>query len=194
MNSRLPLSPAEGGYTLIELLVAMAIGLGLLAAVGSLLVGAMRTQPKVGEKANEVQLARAALERITTELRNGTVVDVATASSVSFQAYVRRTSCGSSTLPSATAPSIKCQVTITCTAAPQACVRRQAAPGEVGKGTPQTIFTGLSNGSSVFSYWPLSSPSPTYVKVTLALPDPTGGKDALTVSDGATLRNTVLTN
>jgi prepilin-type N-terminal cleavage/methylation domain-containing protein len=193
VSPRLRPGPSEGGYTLIELLVAMAIGLGLLAAVGSLLVSAMRNQPKVGEKANEVQLARAVLERLTTELRNGTVVSEATASSVSFQAYVRRTSCASSSLPAATAPSIKCQVTITCTASPQACVRRQAAPGEVGKGTPQTILTGLSNGSSVFSYSP-SSTSPTYVKVTLALPDPTGGKDALTVSDGATLRNAVLTN
>jgi hypothetical protein len=84
-------------------------------------------------------------------------------------------------------------VTITCTTSPKACVRKQAAAGEVGKGTPQTILTGLNNGSSVFSYSP-SSTSPTYVKVTLALPDPTGGKDALTVSDGATLRNAVLAN
>ena len=193
MSSRLPLGPSEGGYTLVELLVAMAVGLGLLTAVGSLMVSAMRSQPKVGQKASEVQTARAALERITTELRNGTVVNEAAASSVSFQAYVRRTSCSSSALPAATAPSIKCQVTITCTTSPAACVRRQAAPGEVGKGFTQTIVTGLSNASSVFTYLP-SSTSPTYVKVTLALPDPTGGKDALTVSDGATLRNAVLTN
>lgn len=193
MSPRLPLRRSEGGYTLIELLVAMTIGLTLLTGAGVLIVSAMRTQPKVGEKANEVQTARWALERITTELRNGTVVNEATASSVSFQAYVRRTSCGSSALPAATAPSIKCQVTITCTTSPKACARRQAAPGEIGKGTPRTIFTGLSNGSSVFSYSP-STTSPTYVKVTLALPDPTGGKDALTVSDGVTLRNAVLAN
>lgn len=193
MSPRLSLRPSEDGYTLIELLVAMAIGLALLTAVGSLMVSAMRSQPKVGKKTGEVQTARAALERITTELRNGTVVNEATASSVSFQAYVRRTSCTSSALPAATAPSIKCQVTITCTASPKACVRKQAAAGEVGKGTAQTILTGLSNGTSVFSYSP-SPTSPTYVKVTLALPDPTGGKDALTVSDGATLRNAVLAN
>jgi prepilin-type N-terminal cleavage/methylation domain-containing protein len=193
MSPRLRRGPSEDGYTLIELLVAMTIGLALLTAVGSLLVSAMRSQPKVGKKAGEVQTARAILERVTTELRNGTVVNEATASSVSFQAYVRRTSCGSSALPAATAPSIKCQVTITCTTSPKACVRKQALPGEVGKGTPQTILTGLSNATSVFEYKP-SLTSPTYVKVTLALPDPTGGKDALTVSDGATLRNAVLAN
>lgn len=193
MNPLRRLARCEGGFTLIELLVAMTIGLALLTAVGSLMVSALRSQPKVGKKAGEIQTARAILERVTTELRNGTVVNEATASSVSFQAYVRRTSCASSALPAATAPSIKCQVTITCTTSPKACVRKQAAPGQVGQGTPQTIFTGLSNGASVFSYSP-SSISPTYVKVTLALPDPTGGKDALTVSDGATLRNAVLAN
>ena len=191
MSRLSPQGAREDGYTLIELLVAMTIGLALLTGIGALMVSAMRTQPKVGEKANEIQVARAALDRITTELRNGIVVNQATASSVSFQAYVRRTSCGSGTLPASTAASIKCQVTITCTTSPKACARQEAAAGEVGKGTSRTFFTGLSNGSSVFTYSP-SAASPTYVKVTLTLPDPTGGKDGITVSDGATLRNAVL--
>jgi hypothetical protein len=128
---------------------------------------------------------------MTSELRNGIVVNEAAPSSISFQAYVRRASCGGAAPSTPTAPSIKCQVTITCTTSPRACARREAAAGQVGKGTAVTVFTGLSNGSAVFTYLP-NTTSPTYVKVTLTLPDPSGGGDNLTVSDGATLRNAVL--
>jgi type II secretory pathway pseudopilin PulG len=181
----------EAGFTLIELLVATGIGIALLGVVSALMVSALRGQPRVTDKTADVETARWVLDRMTAELRNGIVVDSATPSSVSFQAYVRRTACGGSTLPAATAPSIKCQVTITCTATPKSCTRSEAAAGQVGKGTPVTVFTGLSNGATVFTYLP-SSTSPTYVKVTLTLPDPSGGGDNLTVSDGATLRNAVL--
>lgn len=181
----------EAGFTLIEMLVAMAMGIALLGVVGSLMISALKAQPRISEKSVNVQTARWVLERITGELRNGIVVNEAAPSSVSFQAYVRRTSCGGSEQPAPTAPSIKCQVTITCTTTPQACVRRQAAPGLVGQGTPETIFTGLSNASSVFDYSP-NLTAPNYVKVTITLPDPSGGKDALTVSDSAILRNAVL--
>jgi type II secretory pathway pseudopilin PulG len=181
----------EAGFTLIELLVATGIGIALLGVISALMVSALRGQPRITNKTADVETARWVLDRMTAELRNGIVVDTATPSSVSFQAYVRRTACGVSTLPAATAPSIKCQVTITCTATPQACSRSEAAPGQVGKGTAVTVFTGLSNGATVFTYLP-SSTSPSYVKVTLTLPDPSGGGDNLTVSDGATLRNAVL--
>ncbi len=181
----------EAGFTLIELLVATGIGIALLGVVSALMVSALRGQPRVTDKTADVETARWVLDRMTAELRNGIVVDTATPNSVSFQAYVRRTACGGSSLPAATAPSIKCQVTITCTATPKACTRSEAAAGQVGKGTPATVFTGLSNGATVFTYLP-SSTSPTYVKVTLTLPDPSGGGDNLTVSDGATLRNAVL--
>jgi type II secretory pathway pseudopilin PulG len=177
--------------TMVEVLVATAIGIGLLAVVSSLMLGALRGQPRVSDKTVDIETARWVLDRMTKELRNGIVVNEAAPSSVSFQAYVRRTSCGGTTLPAPTAPSIKCQVTITCTTSPQACKRREAAPGLVGQGTAQTIFTGLSNGATVFTYLP-NLTAPTYVKVTLTLPDPSGGGDNLTVSDGATLRNSVL--
>jgi type II secretory pathway pseudopilin PulG len=183
----------QSGFTLIEVLVALGIGMIVVIGAGSMLISAVRDQPKVSSKAVNIQTARWVMERITTELRNGIVVNEATPSSVSFQAYVRRTACGGTGQLSATSPSIKCQVTITCSTAPQSCVRREAAPGQVAQGTPETIFTGLSNGSSVFGYQP-NTTSPNYVKVTITLPDPTGGKDAMTVSDGVTLRNAVLEN
>lgn len=181
----------EGGMTMIEVLVATTIGIGLLAVVSSLMISTLKGQPRISNKTADISTARWVLDRMTGELRNGITVNEATPSSVSFLAYVRRSACGGTTLPTATAPSIKCQVTITCTASPQACKRREAAPGQIGQGTPATIFTGLSNGSSVFTYSP-SAAAATYVKVTLTLPDPSGGGDTLTVSDGATLRNAVL--
>jgi Tfp pilus assembly protein PilW len=181
----------QQGLTLIEVLVATGIGIALLAVVSSLMIGALRGQPRVSSKAADIGTARWVLDRMTRELRNGISVTQATASTVSFQAFVRRTACGGSAVPVATAPSIKCQVTITCTTSPRACSRQEAAPGQVGQGTAVTFVRGLSNGSSVFTYLP-NTTAPTYVKVTLILPDPSGGGDNLTVSDAATLRNAVL--
>jgi len=181
----------EAGFTLIELLVATTIGIALLGVISSLTISALRGQPKITEKTADIGTARYVLDRMTRELRNGIVVNEAAASSVSFQAYVRRTACGAATQPASTAPSIKCQVTLACTTTPRACTRREAASGEVGKGTAVTFLTGLTNGSAVFTYLP-NTTAPTYVKVTLTLPDPSGGGDTLTVSDGATMRNAVL--
>ncbi len=175
---------------MIEVLVSTVIGIALLAVVSSLILGTLRGQPRISDKTADIETARWVLDRMTKELRNGIAVNEAAPNSVSFQAYVRRTTCGGSTLPAPTAPSIKCQVTITCTTAQQTCARREAAPGQVGQGTAVTIFSGLSNASSVFTYSPATSP--TYVKVALTLPDPSGGGDDLIVSDGATLRNAVL--
>jgi hypothetical protein len=52
------------------------------------------------------------------------------------------------------------------------------------------MFNGLSTSSSVFTYSP-STTAPTYVGVTLKIPNPSGA-GALTVSDGASLRNATL--
>lgn len=177
----------EAGFTLVELLVASTMGVVLLGAVGSLLVSALRDQPGISQKAVNIQTERWVLERMTRELRDGVVVDKATASSVSFQTYVRDSTCGGATVLPSTSPSIKCEVTYTCSGT--SCTRIEAAPG-VYTGTATTIFTGLSNSSSVFSYSP-NTTSPTYVGVTLTIPNPSGS-GGLTASDGVSLRNATL--
>jgi prepilin-type N-terminal cleavage/methylation domain-containing protein len=180
----------QAGFTLIELLVAMTMGVVVLGAVGSLVVSAMKNQPRISERAQDITTARWVLERLTRELRNGIRVDNATPSSVSFETYVRHTTCGGSTLLAATSPSIKCEVTYTCTTTK--CSRIEAAP-EVETGTATTIFEGIDS-SSVFSYLPEEEDAPkTFVKVTLRMPNPAGDAP-LTVSDGASLRNATLTN
>jgi prepilin-type N-terminal cleavage/methylation domain-containing protein len=171
----------EAGFTLIELLVAMTMGVVVLGVVGSLVVSAMKDQPRISERAQDITTARWVLERLTRELRNGIRVDKATPSSVSFETYVRRTTCGGST-PLA--------VTYTCTTTK--CSRTEAAP-KVTAGTATTIFEGIDS-SSVFSYLPEEEDEPkTFVKVTLQMPNPAGDAP-LTVSDGASLRNATLTN
>ncbi len=172
--------------TLIELLVASAMGVILVGATGSMIVGALRAQPGVSRKAADVQTARWVMERLTRELRGGIAIDKATPSSVSFKTYVRRSTCGGTgTLPS-TSPSIKCEVTYTCSGS--SCTRIEAASG-VYTGTARKIFTGLNNSSSVFTYSPATTP--TYVGISIVIPV-SGSTTATTVTDGASLRNATL--
>jgi len=190
------LGAEEDGLTLVELLVAAAMSVVLMAAVGSMVLGAMRAQPEISGRAQNVSSARYVMERMTREIRNGIRIDKATASSVSLLTYVRRTTCGGST-PSTT--SIKCEGTYTCSST--TCSRIEAADG-VYTGTARTIYKGI-NSSEAFCYVPSTNTDSlscgtaksvagtTYVGVRLKLPNPTGA-GAFTVSDGASLRNAVL--
>lgn len=190
----------ESGLTLVELLVASAMSVILMGAVGSMLVGAMRSQPEVTDRAQDVSSSRWVLERMTREIRNGIRVDQATSSSLSLLTYVRRTACGGGVPVSSTTPAIKCQVTYQCTTT--SCTRLEAAEG-VYVGTPKTLFTGI-NSSNVFCYVPSTESDPlncgsavsaaetTYVGVRIRLPSPDGTGTSLTVSDGASLRNATL--
>jgi Tfp pilus assembly protein PilW len=184
---KLPPLSDESGLTLAEMLVAMTLGVVVMGGVLILLIGAMRSQPRLEKQSTNIQTARFVLERLTREIRNGVVVDKATASSVSFQTYVRHTTCGGSAMSASTAAATKCEVTYTCSGS--SCSRTEAAPGTY-TGTAVTVFTGLSNSASVFSYKP-NSTAPTFIEVTLKVPDSTGS-GSLTVSDGASMRNATL--
>jgi prepilin-type N-terminal cleavage/methylation domain-containing protein len=187
LKARLRGCRGEAGFTLIELLVASVMGVVVLGAVGSLVISAMKDQPRISESSQDISTARWVLERLTREIRDGVRVDNATASSVSFQTYVRHSTCGGTgTLPSSS-PSIKCEVTYTC--ATTYCTRTEAAPG-VYTGTAARIFEGIDS-SDVFSYVP--EEDPTFIKVTLHMPNPDGAAGGgTTVSDGASLRNATL--
>jgi Tfp pilus assembly protein PilW len=192
----------EEGFTLIEMLVAMTMGVVVMGGVLILLIGAMRAQPKLENQGTNIQTARWVMERMTREIRNGIVIDKATPSSVSFQTYVRHATCGGTTTLASTAAPTRCEVTYACSG--RSCTRLEAAPG-VYTGTASTIFSGLSNPSAVFCYVPSkeepsskcgevkSGTLPTYIGVTLKLPD-SQGSGSLTASDGASLRNATLAN
>lgn len=186
LHRRLAPHGSEAGLTLVELLVASAMGVVLFGAVGSMVVSAMRSQPEVSGRAQNISTARWVLERLTREIRSGVAVDEATASKVSFRTYVRRASCGGAAASSGAA-AIQCQVTYSCTTT--ACSRTETDPGVFEGGTATTIFSGIDD-SSVFTYSP-DEEEPTYVAITLHIPNPSGPAD-LTVSDGASLRNATL--
>ncbi len=194
LRARLRTSSAESGMTLVELLVASAMGVVVLSALGTMVLGAMRAQPEASERAHNISTARWVLERLTREIRNGIAVDKATPSSVSFRTYVRHNPCGSLSSGSAAIP---CEVTYTCTTT--SCSRIEAAP-EVYEGTATPIFSGIDS-SDVFCYVPSTNPdstscgpagedleSTTYIGVTFHIPNPSGSA-GITISDGASLRN-----
>lgn len=195
------LRKGEEGLTLVEMLVASTMSVVLLAAVSSMVISTMKAQPNISERNQDVSSARFVLERMTREIRNGVRIDEATASKVSFLTYVRRTTCGGGLPASATTPAIKCQVTYQCTTT--ACSRIEAADG-VMTGTAKTVFSGI-NSSQAFCFVPSLEADPltcgtaksksetTYVGVRLRMPNPSGSATALTVSDGASLRNAILT-
>ena len=85
----------EGGFTLVEVMVAAAMSVVVVAAASSMLISAVKDQPELTKRAQSVSNARWILARLTREIRNGVVVDKATPSSVSFRTYVRSTTCGS---------------------------------------------------------------------------------------------------
>jgi type II secretory pathway pseudopilin PulG len=180
----------EEGFTLIELLVAAGMGVVMMGAVSALVIGALRYQPRITKKDENVSTARFVLERMTRELRSGEKIEVGTASEVVFVAYERHSPCGSTVLLLAEQASVPCKITYSCTTT--YCSRTEAAPGSLaGSGTTRRIFSGI-NSNQVFSFQPTGPVTEaTYVKVTFRMPDPQGS-GSLTVSNGASLRNATL--
>lgn len=170
--------------TLVELLVAAAMSVVIVGAAMTMLISAVKTQPELSQRSQDITTARFVLERMTREIRNGIAVDKASGSSVSFRTYVRRTSCGGSGALPAKSSAILCQVTYTCSAT--SCSRSEANPGVYGT-AGISIFSGIDS-DKVFNYSP-SAAEPSFVGVTLRFPNPEG-EGHLTVSDGANLRST----
>jgi type II secretory pathway pseudopilin PulG len=175
----------EAGLTLVELLVASAMSVVLVAAACSMLISAVREQPKLSKRAQEISTARYVLERMTRELRNGIVVyPGATGSKVEFKTRVRRSTCGGSLQEVPSTPAIECRVTYSCTTT--ACTRTETSPEVPGSsGTPIPVVGNLDS-DNVFNYEP-SVEEPSYVGITLHIENPEG-KGELTVTDGAGLR------
>lgn len=172
----------ERGVTLTELLVATAAMLVVISAAMTLIPLTLRSEQRVREKAGAVQEGRVVVERLTRELRQGFgVVATPTASTISFQTYAHRASCGGAYATTA----IQCQVTYSCNTA-GTCTRTERNPDGTGTASAETLVQGLASGSG-FSYLPDAS-APTHVNVKLIFPSD-GGEDAITLEAGATLRN-----
>src|SRR3989442_13640912 len=102
-TGRAPLS-SQAAFTLVETLVAMAMSLVLLFAITALITSSVTDQPQINQKNANVETARWVLDRLTREIRLGASVQSATSSSVSFQTYVRRPTCGAAGALTAASP------------------------------------------------------------------------------------------
>jgi prepilin-type N-terminal cleavage/methylation domain-containing protein len=173
---------SEHGYSLPELLVAIAIGLIVAAGGATLLMIAMESQPRAGDRSSQIQQGRTMIESISREVREGQTVFNPTASGFEVLTYVHSASCGGGAGSSA----ILCRVAYACDA--DSCTRTEREADGTGTGTPSLVAEGIT-GPNVFSYQGDSS-NPGYVGITLVFPDEEGG-EALTLADGAELRNHV---
>ncbi|HEX9428062.1 MAG TPA: prepilin-type N-terminal cleavage/methylation domain-containing protein, partial [Candidatus Polarisedimenticolia bacterium] len=181
----------EAGMTLIELLVAMVMGIVVVGGATAMLISAVRAQPQQSKQAENVSTARYELERMTREIRDGVSVTSSSSSSVSFVARVRRTACGGTVPTNPATPAIQCQIVYSCTTS--SCSRVEREVGKATGGTPVTIATGIDS-SEVFCFVPSANAdptecgpaqtnkSPTYIGVTLKVPNPSGS-GLLTISD-----------
>jgi Tfp pilus assembly protein PilW len=174
----------DHGFTLVEVLVATTLAMIVLGAGVLMFTAAIQSQPQASARAAKVQQARTTVERIIRELRQGWGAPTATASQLAILTYVPHTTCGGTTTGAATA----CRVTYTC--ASGTCTRVEANADGTAPGPSQRVVSGLSS-SNVFSYT-FNSAGPTWVGVTLAFPAG-NGDDAITVEDGAALRNPAVT-
>ena len=175
------ISADDRGFTLPELLVATVLGLLVIGAAVTAFTSTIQSQPRINSQAAAIQQARTTMEQITRELRRGRACRAhqPPSSRWSPTSTARPAGAQSRTRRSAVASAIRAP------AGPALASR--PSPTEPGPGPPVQVVAGLSS-DNVFAYTPPSATSPAYVGVTLALPA-RGGSDAITLSDGAALRN-----
>jgi prepilin-type N-terminal cleavage/methylation domain-containing protein len=180
-RARLRFLSDERGLTLIELLVASAMGVIVFSGAVMMFMGTVKSQPALSNRSFQIGTTRDALERMVRELRQGLVVDTATPSQLAFLTYVGTTCAGATS-----ATKTLCEVTYTCSGT--ICTRTLANPNGTAPGTAATVIRGINNPASVFTY----SGNPTnYVAVKFVLPTK-DTRGALTLQDGASMRNATL--
>lgn len=169
----------EAGFTLIELMIATAVGLVVVGGALTMFIGAVRSEPRAASKVAAIQQARFTVDRITRELRQGEDVSTHQSNKLSILTYVKAVTCGGA----AASTSIPCQVTYTCEAGK--CTRLVAPPNGPAPGPAVQVASGLAT-NNVFSYSPPSPADPTYVGVSFAF---TSDGQPVTLTDGVALRN-----
>src|SRR5829696_853828 len=116
------LATDEAGMTLVELLIAAVLGIAVISAAMIVFTRSVNSQPEAAKAASGLSQARTAMDRMTRELRQGSLVSSSSSSAISVVTYVDEATCGGS--PAATA--IACRVIYSCSRG--ACTRRVAQP------------------------------------------------------------------
>jgi type II secretory pathway pseudopilin PulG len=193
---RLRIVEEESGLTLIEMLVAAIMSVIIVGASCAMLISAVRDQPALSKKSQNVTTARFQLERMVREIRNGVSLETTTATEVRLVARVRRVACGGAVQSSPSAEPVQCKITYSCSGT--TCTRREATLSGTPVGPTSVAASGLGD-PEVFCFVPSEETDPTecgapkaetipiYVGVNLDVPNPEGS-GLLTISDGATLR------
>lgn len=189
----------ESGLTLIEMLVTTLMSVVIVGAACAILISAVREQPALSGKAQNVTTARYQLERVVREIRNGVQLETMTPAELTMVTRVRRVSCGGAFQTDPQEEPVECKVTYRCTG--KSCTRTEATLEGVVVGTPTVAFSGIGS-TNVFCFVPSAETDPTkcgkapegeevqlptYVGINLQVPNPEG-RGLLTVSEGATLR------
>ena len=177
---------SESGFTLVELLVVCSVGLIVMFAAMKMFTAAAGSQAGNSSRASAVQQSRTSMYNLTRELRNGYGVVTAAPSKLVLLTYLQRSTCGG---PLVTTSTIQCRVTYKCISASggtYSCYRAETAPNVAATVNGRQVTSGLST-PNVFTYAPTPQSSD-YVAMTLTFPA-TEGDDAITLSDGSTLRN-----
>jgi Tfp pilus assembly protein PilW len=173
------------GFSMIELVVAMAMAIVITAAATSMLISVMKRQPDLTERADQVGKARIGVERFVREIRQGVVgsVKAKTATGFEFETYVD-SKCGTTTVAVAT----KCRVVYSCVS--EKCTRTTG----VGSATSVTTVAEKLKNTTFFEYVQGASPCATvseepvtFVGVNLEFRSKKGGPTLL--QDGAGLRS-----
>lgn len=187
----------EKGMTLIEMLVASTMSVIIVGASCAMLISAVRDQPALSSKAQNVTTARYQLERIVREIRNGVnLVPPMSSNEVTLVTRIRRVSCGGAVQTDPKAQPVECMVTYRCSG--KSCTRTEATLEGTAVGTATVALSGIGS-TNVFCFVPSAETdptrcgpaktgsTPTYVGINLQVPNPEG-PGLLTVSEGATLR------
>ena len=169
----------ERGLTLIELMIAAALGLVVVGGALTVFVGAVGSDPRTASRVAAIQQDRVTVDRITRELRQGLETPTASPSQLAIVTYVKAATCGGA----AASTAIPCRVTYTCSGT--TCSRVVAQPNGSAPGPTVQVASGLTS-ANVFSYLP-SAADPSYVGVSFAFSAASG--PPVTLGDGVALRN-----
>lgn len=168
----------ECGLTLVELMIAAALGLVVVGGALTVFIGAVRSEPRTASEVAAMQQNRVTIDRITRELRQGSQVPTATSSELAIVTYVKVATCGGA----AASTAIPCRVTYGCSG--ETCARVVAQPDGSEPGPAVQVASGLTS-AEVFSYLP-SAADPSYVGVSFSF---SSEGRPVALHDGVALRN-----
>lgn len=152
----------ERGFTLVELIVAMALAAVVFGAILSMLESSQRVEARDTEWALTMQEGRSGLSRMSRDIRQASKVEKAEAGTIDFLATV-----------GSTEYHVRYECGVVESAPRYKCVRFASKVGESLPGTGTRVVAGVLNGTTVFKYFKkgfANATEPNYVTLTLELP------------------------